>query len=252
MPAKSRLSLELIGAIVAVVSLAISLMPYLYDELYIKTPITLSGYINDTEGNPIANATVELEGFSVLTNSDGKFILKNISSGKKTIIIETLNSTNEATLLINRNAKNIEYNITLMDYTSEMHAQIAYPLNNAIVSAMFPIRGTISRPLKPEEHIWVAVNPLNSPGNWWPQFDSAVIPYGDGSHLAWEGVAYLGGNENDKFNVVVLLVDNTFNREIREWIKKSQMQARWDPITISNRSKILAEITVGLGNQGAY
>jgi hypothetical protein len=241
--------MHIVTITLAIISLVLTSIPYIYDELY--TEKTIYGYINDSDGNPVSNATVEIEGLSVHTRLDGKFIFNDISYGEKTIIVETSSISYKNKLLLNRADKIIEYNITLKNYTQELSAQILSPKNNNIVSVIFPIRGTVSRPLKEGEHLWIAVNPSKCPGYWWPQTRELNIPY-QGERLTWEGVVYLGGKENDEFTISVLLVDEVFNNDIEKWIKHSEEVAEWLPLRIDQSSQILESITVYLGNPRKY
>lgn len=51
--------------------------------------VTVQGVVTNNDGNPIKNAAVEIDGSSVLTGADGRYVINNVPIGTKTITVRT-------------------------------------------------------------------------------------------------------------------------------------------------------------------
>ena len=109
------------------------------------------------------------------------------------------------------------------------NAKIISPNENGNVSTNIIVKGTVSRDLNDNEHLWIFVS--DDVSNWWPQEDQ-IRP---SKHtLEWSGDARIGGGEEDigkKFRIALIIVNDTLNSIISEWQKECNEKQYWPPIT---------------------
>jgi hypothetical protein len=95
---------------------------------------------------------------------------------------------------------------------SALEAKITDPKDGATVSTPVTIEGTISRDVPPGYYMWVLVNPILCPGQYWPQGNDHITP----ANGNWSWIAYLGGNAGDRLNICVALVDTATDKKFKE------------------------------------
>ena len=80
--------------------------------------------------------------------------------------------------------------------------KIVEPQEGDKVPGSIEVSGNISRDLPVGRHMWILVNPIFLPRQWWPQGGGEIEP--DMLHNRWYGVAIIGGGQGDngkKFNI---------------------------------------------------
>jgi hypothetical protein len=121
---------------------------------------------------------------------------------------------------------------------NSLNVSILSPHHWDNVTSTTIIEGTTDRaPKRGEEYIWIAVNPIKSPNDWWPQNGGPVKVF-DGNFAA---PAYLGGTMNDTFTIVVLVVDSGLNIRLSEWLKNCKSANYFPPIT---KEDAISNVTV--------
>jgi hypothetical protein len=113
--------------------------------------------------------------------------------------------------------------------SSEINVTIESPKEYDSVNSTVLVRGIISPSITADEYIWIAVRPLASFNNYWPQSGG---PLNDSIVKGkFSGVAYLGGSSGQEFEIAVLVLNKTLNDIFSEWISVCTRQNDWPPIT---------------------
>jgi len=98
-----------------------------------------------------------------------------------------------------------------------------------VKSSTIIVEGRLSSSLREFEHLWIALKPDYSINNWWPQTPPGDIkPDHDGT---FQGNAYIGGNNGNRFEIGILILDNETNRRFLDWEDYSRAINSWAPIT---------------------
>jgi hypothetical protein len=129
-------------------------------------------------------------------------------------------------------AKANESKIVDENNNKPLSVDIISPTGEAKAQAM--VKGTVSRSLKDSEHMWLVVNPLKAYIHLWPQNGGPIVPKND---LTWKGVAYLGGEPGDEFEIHVIVVDEALNSKISDWVQECIKADDWPPITEKGLTK---------------
>lgn len=103
------------------------------------------------------------------------------------------------------------------------------PTKNEPVSSAAYVSGMLSRNLIEGEFLWIAVKPMKDLKNWWPQSKEQPLLVPDTNEF--EGVAYLGGIKDDRFEIRVLVVDRETNEILENYIETCKRNEDWPPIT---------------------
>lgn len=90
------------------------------------------------------------------------------------------------------------------------------------------VYGSTSSSFPEDGMIWIVVKPLKAKGNYWPQSGGPIRPDDDGT---FNGVAFLGGDKNDHFDIVVLVLNQTISKAFENYIEACSARNNWPPIT---------------------
>jgi len=104
------------------------------------------------------------------------------------------------------------------------------PENNGPVSSTAYVSGMLSRNLNEGEFLWIAVKPVKSFMNWWPQNQNGMPLVEPGTN-EFAGVAYLGGTKDDRFEIRVLVANKETNELFEDYIETCIRNDDWPPIT---------------------
>jgi hypothetical protein len=107
--------------------------------------------------------------------------------------------------------------------------QIESPEENDNVSSFFAVTGKVSSDLMENESLWIAVKPLKDTKNWWPQSNPPKV---EPISKEFQGVAFLGGQKGDEFEIGILVVDNETNKKFMDWLNTSISEDKWPSITV--------------------
>lgn len=120
--------------------------------------------------------------------------------------------------------------------------EIESPKENENVSSIVVVTGRLSSDLLENESLWIAVKPLRSIKDWWPQNNlPKLVPV----NKEFEGIAFLGGNLGDKFEIGILVVDEDINKIFMDYVNTSQKENDWPSITQGRpgtNQKVLKEV----------
>lgn len=106
--------------------------------------------------------------------------------------------------------------------------EIKEPKENEEVGSAPVVRASLSSDLAENEYLWIAVKPLNNIKDWWPQNNlPKLVPVNN----EFEGNAFLGGNNGDRFEIGILVVGEDINKIFMEWLNISSKENNWPPIT---------------------
>lgn len=114
---------------------------------------------------------------------------------------------------------------------SDLRIKILDPQDMGKVPGSIEVSGNISGPLPRQLHMWLLVNPNLAPNQWWPQGGGEIEP--DMLHKRWYGVAIIGGGEGDngkKFDIAAVLVNNTDNQILNDWVNVTNANHNWPSI----------------------
>ena len=128
--------------------------------------------------------------------------------------------------------------------------EIRSPVSNQTVPRIVSVEGTTSG----DGHIWLLVGPTKSPGDWWPQQAGDLHVTND----SFSGLAILGGERNEEFQIAVMQANESTNEKIMRWLKKCNASDYWPPITKEDavtgvsipeiEDDIVAKVLVKLGD----
>ena len=110
--------------------------------------------------------------------------------------------------------------------------KIGFPAANSTVPSSIEVNGTI----EPHDiplgwHMWVLVNPISNPGQWWPQGSGEITPWNG----TWYTQAVIGGGDADIgkwFNIMAVLVNEKDNGYLNKWVTETSKIRTWPSITI--------------------
>ena len=102
----------LIIAIGAIIAAYIGIIPLMGPKL-----ATVQGVITDNDGNPVKDAVVEINGLSVTTGTDGRYVIRDVSMDTKTITVRAPGTKVDNVLSIPKGAELITRDITLSPLT---------------------------------------------------------------------------------------------------------------------------------------
>lgn len=114
---------------------------------------------------------------------------------------------------------------------SDLKIKITNPQDISTVPGSIEVSGNISGDLPAGKHLWILVNPIFLPRQWWPQGGGEIEP--DMLHKRWYGVAIIGGGEGDngkKFDIAAVLVNDTDNQILNKWVNKTNANSKWPSI----------------------
>jgi hypothetical protein len=109
---------------------------------------------------------------------------------------------------------------------SMLKISIDTPHENESVDSTLVVKGRLSKDLEKDEHLWIAVKPYKSINYWWPQSGGPIEPV----NRAFEGNAFLSGENGDKFEIGVIIVGNDLNEKIMDWENVSRKLNRYNSI----------------------
>jgi hypothetical protein len=114
------------------------------------------------------------------------------------------------------------------------------PLDGSSVSNPISINGTVNGDLPSDRYMWILINPLLTPGLFWPQGDDHVTPLN--GQFRW--IANLGGSPGEEANIIVVLVDKKTNDDFISWVDANVISGRWPGLRIPDNAKIIDSVTV--------
>jgi len=82
-PAKAAIITAVIWAIAMIIAALIGIIPFIGGPQL----VTVQGVVTDNNGNPVNGAVVEINGFSATTGADGRYVIRNVPIGTKTITV---------------------------------------------------------------------------------------------------------------------------------------------------------------------
>jgi cell division septation protein DedD len=99
----------IIAAISAIVAAYIGIIPDIDQEF-----ATVQGIVTDNDGGPVKGALVEIDGSSVTTGSDGRYVIHGVPIDTKTIIVSVAGAeVVKRALRISKDNDILSYDITL-------------------------------------------------------------------------------------------------------------------------------------------
>ena len=119
---------------------------------------------------------------------------------------------------------------------------ITVPRHQESVDKETIFKGTASRKLKPNEHLWLVVNPFDSRG-WYPQNTEIALNHDN----SWEHKALIGQGQEDSrrnFNVVVVLANESANTQFNEYLENGRKNKDYPEQPLPNGTIQLDKITV--------
>ena len=121
---------------------------------------------------------------------------------------------------------------------------ITVPRQQESVDKETIFKGTASRELEPNEHLWLVVNPFDSSG-WYPQ--NTEISLNHDNSNSWEHKALIGQGQEDSrrnFNVVVVLANESANTQFNEYLENGRKNKDYPEQPLPNGTIQLDKITV--------
>jgi|GEM_PF-5147965 len=113
-------------------------------------------------------------------------------------------------------------------FVNENTKAFVHPESGSSVKSSVKVAGFLKDSIdKDTADLWIAVRPLNSGDNWWPQSGGPLLV--EDNHF--NGIAHLGGTSNDTFEIAVLMVNKTISDDFAKWEKISKLTNYWPPIT---------------------
>lgn len=166
---------------------------------------------------PIDNATVKFEDDTKQTKSDGIVIFYSIKKGYKDYFIkkEGFKEFNGTIKIIGKeNFQKVE--LSLLDELPPDIPNIIFeePTDESTQISPVSLTGT-SNNLPKDKHFWIVVNPHGSNG-WWPQTREIMIK----PNNKWSGVALLGGDKGQKFDIHFIVADNDAHNEFNQYLSE--------------------------------
>ncbi|MGV8127899.1 MAG: hypothetical protein ACP5PV_11935 [Methanothrix sp.] len=125
---------------------------------------------------------------------------------------------------------NISYTTPNGIEPTDLEIILENPQNNEPVSSTAYVSGMLSRNLNEDEFLWIAVKPVKSFKNWWPQNQDGVPLLESGTN-EFAGVAHLSGTKDDRFEIRVLAVNKETNELFEDYIETCIERGDWPPIT---------------------
>lgn len=146
-------------------------------------------------------------------------------------------SSSEEQLDWNRNPKENATEVEALQAQKNLDtitAEIESPSENENVSEVVYVSGSLSRELEEDEFLWIAVKPLNSAKDWWPQNNGPKLAAVD---RRFDGNAYLAGDNGDRFEIAILIVDEEIDKDFMDWVNTSLEEDDWPSITVGHPEK---------------
>ena len=130
----------------------------------------------------------------------------------------------------------------LIEQCNNLNVSITVPRHQESVDKETIFKGTASRKLKPNEHLWLVVNPFDSRG-WYPQNTEIALNHDN----SWEHKALIGQGQEDSrrnFNVVVVLANESANTQFNEYLENGRKNKDYPEQPLPNGTIQLDKITV--------
>jgi len=109
-----------------------------------------------------------------------------------------------------------------------LKVKIVSPIKNEHVGGSVVLQGDRSRDLVESEFLWVAVKPLYNVSMWFPQRNVEDMQLPDNK---FGGNAYLDGDNGEKFEIAILLLDEDLNKKFLKYSDTSEKTGDWASIT---------------------
>lgn len=222
----------LIGAVVAALIVSGVLFP--------NRKLEIRVYDMNTQ-KTIDNATVKIGNDTKPTGSDGIVVFSNLSRGYQNFTISKKDYEEFAGTTKIEGKENLQKaEIKPIGDNSPLIPSITFtePQDESVQISPVSLTGT-SKNLTQNSHFWVVVNPHGSNG-WWPQTREIMIkPNGK-----WSGVALLGGDKGQKFDIHFILADNQAHNEFNEYLSECTESGKYPGKPLPSGSNSLGYITI--------
>jgi hypothetical protein len=102
----------IMGAVGVIIAAYIGIIPFMGDE---RATVTVQGIVTDNDGKPVVGASVEIDGSSATTGSDGGYVIHGVPINTKTITVRALGGevVTQQALRISEGVKIIRYDVNL-------------------------------------------------------------------------------------------------------------------------------------------
>ena len=122
----------------------------------------------------------------------------------------------------------------------DLSAKIVDPKPGDKIPVSYVARGSVYGVAKEEECLWVMINPIPNPGQWWPQgkIDSPED---------WNMQIWLGRQNEDigyQFIIAVVKVGEKDDKDFRDYLVAGQRTGVYPGLPLPQDSKIADEVTV--------
>jgi hypothetical protein len=126
-----------------------------------------------------------------------------------------------------KNSKDYAKSNVIKIYRSIPKIEIYTPESMKYVNNSVVVRGHIDRNLGENDYLWIGAKPYKDIKNWWPQDNDRIKPVKG----IFEGNAFLGGENNDKYEIGIFIVNGSLNKKIEDWLDFNKKYNIWPAIT---------------------
>jgi hypothetical protein len=238
----------IIGAVGAIIAAYIGIIPFMGPEL-----ATVQGIVTDNAGNPVIGAVVEIDGSSVTTGSDGRYVIHGVPINTKTITVRAPGAeVVKRPLRISKGAETIMYDITLpspvrpppmltISPTPTPEIRFTYPNeeDKFPLATGHTVEGTASN-VPDDLSLWiVTVAPDNMR---YP--NTPVVIYKD----TWSAKIWIGRtpeNIGEMFYIYAILADEKADKELQDYMDECRRKGSWPGLhSLPKGAKVYAKVMV--------
>jgi hypothetical protein len=231
-------TIKIVVAIIGVIGVTLSAL-ILTGVISFKKNIEFA-VIDATSKQPIENAIVKLNNDSKRTKSDGSVDFNVTKKGRKdySITKEKYKQFNGTVKITGKeNFQEVQLSLAERDSVNPIIV-FESPKDESLQISPVSLTGT-SNNLPHDKHFWIVVNPHGSNG-WWPQTREIMIK----SNGKWSGVALLGGEKGQKFDIHFILADNQAHNEFNEYLSECTSSGKYPEKPLPSGSNSLGYLTI--------
>ncbi len=232
-------TITIIVAIIGVIGIIIGAL-ITTGILFPKRILEFKVYDSKTH-QPLNNAIVKIENNTKQTKSDGIVVFNKVKKGYKdySITKEKYKQFNGTVKIIGKeNFQKVE--LSLADELPFDIPSITFEESKDESAQLSPVSLTgSSNNLPKDKHFWIVVNPHGSNG-WWPQTREIMIK----PNNKWSGVALLGGDKGQKFDIHFIVSDSEAHDEYNQYLSECAITKDYYEKSMPSGANSIRYITV--------
>ncbi len=190
---------------------------------------------------PIDNAIVKINSDTKPTGNDGIVVFSKFKKGYHEVSVSKENYKEyKGTVKIEGKENFNKVELEKKDEILPDNPRITFiePQDESVQFSPVSLLGS-SANLPKDKHYWIVVNPHGSNG-WWPQTREIILKQNN----RWSGVALLGGDKGQKFDIHFILADKQAHKDFNDYLTECAKNKDYPEKPLPLGSKSLGYLTL--------